>query len=212
MTKWKWIASCALCAVGVALAGCASSSVESAPVTGDLAPGEPGSYAAGAKWQGVDNGEDVTITLVSTDGKTKQFEESTGCKWTEDENTFAPVLTWDNCGGSGSGTQTIVSTEGDIWPLKVGNTQSWKLTGKDSTGGKWSTTRNCAVNSAERITTKAGAFDTYKVVCLDDWNTTTYYYSPQLKDSLVSMRIRKGKGLQSRWDYVSGPSLVASAN
>ena len=197
--------------VALALSGCASGP-ETKPVAMELAPAELGVYPAGTKWEGVGlGGEKVTTTLVATDGDVLEFESSNGCKWSENAGIFVPSLSWSNCEG-GSGTQSIASTEGNIWPLKVGNTQSWTLTGKDSSGDTWSTTRKCLVKSAERVTVPAGEFNSYRVECSDTWATMTFFYSPQLKDNLYYQRVHKKRGLQNKWEYASGPTSLAAGS
>jgi hypothetical protein len=211
MFKMRGITAQAACALALALAGCAGGP-DTKPVTAELPPGELGVYPAGTKWQGIElGGDSVATTLVATDGNVLQFESSSGCKWSENAGVFTPSLSWKDCEGT-SGTQTIVSTEGNIWPLKVGNTQSWTLTGKDSSGDTWSTTRNCAVKSTERVTVPAGSFDAYRVECGDTWSTMTFFYSPQLKDNLYYQRVHKKKGMKNKWEYVSGPTLVAAGS
>jgi hypothetical protein len=210
MFKLRDIMAKAACALALALAGCAGGP-ETTPVTAELPPAELGVYPAGTTWQGINqSGETVTTTLVATDGKVLQFEESNGCKWSEDAGVFAPSLSWSNCDGGGS--QTISSTEGDIWPLKVGNTQSWTLSGKDDSGDSWSTTRTCVVESTERVKVPAGSFDSYRVECSDTWATMTFFYSPELRDNLYYQRVHKRRGMTSKWEYVSGPTLVAAGS
>src|SRR5262245_36899077 len=172
MFKSSNIAGRAVYFLALTLAGCASGP-NTAPVTAELPPAELGVYPAGTTWQGIDkDGGKVTTTLVATDGKVLQLESSSGCKWSENAGVFTPSLTWTDCGGD-SGTQTIEATSGNIWPLKVGNTQSWTLSGEDSAGDSWSTTRHCVVKSTERVTVPAGSFDAYRVECTDDWATNT---------------------------------------
>jgi hypothetical protein len=213
MFKLRELMAQAACALVLVVAGCAGGP-DTKPVTAELPPAELGVYPAGTKWEGIgEDGQKVTSTLVATDGKVLQFEESSGCKWSENAGVFAPSLSWKDCDGPGtSGTQTIVSTEGNIWPLKIGNTQSWSLTGKDSTGNSWSTTRTCVVKSTEKVTVPAGSFDAYRVECGDKWHTLTFFYSPQLKDNIYYQNVHKKKGLQRKWQYVSGPTLMAAGS
>jgi hypothetical protein len=211
MLKLRDVMAQAACALVLVVSGCAGGP-DTKPVTAQLPPAELGQYPAGTKWQGIDkDGQQVTTTLVATDGNVLQFENSSGCKWSENAGVFAPSLSWKDCDGT-SGIQTIQSTEGNIWPLKVGNTQSWTLTGKDSRGENWTTTRACAVKSTEKVTVPAGSFDAYHIECSDTWATMTFYYSPQLKDMLYFQRVHKKKGLKSKWQYVSGPTLMAAGS
>lgn len=204
------ILSVTACLSALTIAACAPT-VETTPVTAELPPAEIGDFPVSSEWTGLDKGNKTTMTLVKAKGDRRSFQSTTGCSWTESVNFLAPTLEWENCDGN-SGSQTIGETSGEIWPLQVGRTQAWSLTGKNGTGDTWQTTQTCEVESAERITVPAGSFDAYKVVCRDTWNVRTWYYAPALKETVFYTRMHKKRGLESKWEYISGPGLVAQAS
>lgn len=196
-----------LCLSALALGACAPL-VASMPVTAELPPAEMPDYPLGSQWEGLDDGALATHTLVRANAESRSFESTTGCSWTEPVNFLGPALAWDDCGRQ-SGSQHIDGTTGAIWPLQVGKTQSWSTSGTDEEGRTWQATYRCVVISAEQIDVAAGTFDTYKVTCEDLWITETRYYAPSLSDTVLYIRIDKSRGLEERWQYLSGPTRAA---
>ena len=167
----------------VIVSGC-QAPVETTPVKTALEPAEHPTHPAGSKWLYLRDGEQVEFELVSLGDDELSGKLSDGCSWTKTKNIFAPSTTFSNCRGN-TGTQTITEADGKIWPLAVGKTQSWSVTGNNTKGDAWSTTRSCKVASTERVKAPAGEFDTYKVVCRDKWRTRTWYYAPSIKTTVV---------------------------
>lgn len=175
-------------------------------VSKNLAEANLPSFAVGSTWHGLRNGVKDSFVLVSKDGDGVTLENSRGCSQTRKEDIFfSPPTKFKNC-RDGTGTQTITSVEGNIWPLKIGKTQSWSLTVETTSGGTWNTSRHCEVESAERVSVPAGEFDTYKVVCNEPRGTSNWYYSPAAKSPVLFTRYRKKKKSWRIWELVSGPA------
>ena len=80
-----------------------------------------------------------------------------------------------------------------MFPLKVGNTESWDYEG--GTGSRtWSGTRHCEVKEAVRITVPAGSFDTWHVNCTERWWRNQFYFSPKLGTTIAIVRTPLGRG------------------
>jgi hypothetical protein len=165
-------------------------------------------YPVGSQWHGLEDGSHAIVTLVGADAHSRSFASTSGCTWTEPAKFFGPALAWQNCNRD-TGTQAIGATSGEIWPLQVGKSQSWSVSGRSPEGESWQMTYTCKVVSAERVSVSAGSFDAYKVVCKDRWNMMTYYYAPSINDFVLYFRIGSGKGVVNRWEYISGPSFPA---
>ena len=106
-----------------------------------------------------------------------------GCSWTSMTYMFAPSLKWNNCyGTSVDGTQKIIETKGSPWPLSDKTEFQYTFTGKykDDLGQPWQSTRECKVDKQVRVKVPAGEYDTYKLVCEDDWLKMTYWIAPEL--------------------------------
>ncbi len=104
-----------------------------------------------------------------------------GCSWTRMTYMFAPSLKWNNCEDS-NGTQKITETKGSPWPLSDKTEFQYTFTGKwsDGMGQPWRSTWKCKVDKQVRVKVPAGEYDTYKLVCEDEWNKRTYWISPEL--------------------------------
>ncbi|MEL6996875.1 MAG: hypothetical protein AAFP68_01325 [Pseudomonadota bacterium] len=114
------------------------------------------------------DGSELAVEILSTDGNLVLSKSSSGCSWKRDFTGFRPNPEWNSCGGS-TGTQTSTRTSGSIFPLVVGNTETWDYSGTNSNGDAWESTRNCKVEAEVSVTVPAGTFDTYHVRCEDRW-------------------------------------------
>jgi len=143
----------------------------------------PGFRAVGWQWHYIDqNGDAGRMTKIasSTDNAGNElasYERSDGCQWTRPVRGFAPALQWSNCPSTGKAGVTF--TEGNIWPLRIGNTFTYKVRGSSNLLARaWGTRRQCNVTSAVRIKIVSGEYDTYKVVCKERFGTRTWWLSP----------------------------------
>jgi hypothetical protein len=170
-----------------------------------LKPAELGHFPVGSKWSWLRNGEPLTITLVSKKGGIGAYESSNGCKYWQSDNFLIPETEVKNCYGY-SGTTETKPSKPDIWPLAVGKTQTWTTTNHNSKNGQTSTSRQtCTVDSTEKVKVPAGAFDTYKILCVDEAYLIQFYYAPNLQTVVLQTTTRKGQGLRSKWELVSAP-------
>ncbi len=178
--------------------------VETTPVTGKMKAADLPNFAVGSQWLGLRNDKNVEVTLIDAKGDDRSFQGSWGCSWTKSANPFAPTTKFANCSGN-TGTQTITKVEGSLWPLEVGKTQNWSLTGSNQSGDNWRTTRRCKVESAERVAVGTGQYDTFKVVCQDSWRTRTWFYAPEVQSVVLSTNYHRQKNEMRRWELIKGP-------
>jgi hypothetical protein len=144
---------------------------------------------AGDKWYWLKSGffntdkKDHIIYYESVDAEKYSARESNGCSWTRMTGKFAPTLVFHNCQGNGRrGTQKIINTMGNLWPLSGKTEFQYEFTGKwdDGFGAQWHQTRKCKVDKQVRVKVAAGEFDTYKLICEDPSLKWTYWISPEL--------------------------------
>ncbi len=161
--------------------------------------------SVGQEFHGLDKGEPTTMKIVAVDENfitmTRIEGPRKGCTWTRGigQNYFAPSVSWENCGVSGDSTGTQEFTKsGNIWPLTLGSSESYKLTGKDQKNN-WSTTRNCEVKAAVLVSLQDKQYPTYEVVCKDQWNKRTWYVSPELQRSIKFKRAHYKRGVEVNW-------------
>ena len=137
-------------------------------------------YAVGDKFVWRENGDKTTIYEVTrVKGSMVSFRAADGCAWTVRVNGFAPVRTWKNCSEFAAGTQTY-KRHGDIFPLRVGNSESWTFRGKNTRGDTWTGTRKCKVKGTADVTVPAGTFKTHHVVCTEPRTQYRWHFSPEL--------------------------------
>ncbi len=103
-------------------------------------------------------------------------------------------MKWIGCEEFADGTQKVALTQGDPYPLRIGSTWSYSLSGQNNRGNIWDGTLRCEVESMVRITTILGEHDTFKVVCRDRWATSTSYVSPELNRTVRYVRKHNTRG------------------
>lgn len=183
--------------VAALTAGCAGDPTVDREAKVELSPMEQPAVLVGqSNW--LNKGEPTVMKMASLkDGMiagTWLEGASKGCSWVND-GWFAPAESFENCRGN-SGTQKI-SKEGDIWPLAVGKTVSYKVTGENDKGNNWKTTRRCEVKDAVMVSIQEKPYAAYEVICKDSWSTAKWYVSPDLKRVIKYNRRHKDRGLES---------------
>lgn len=164
-----------LAAAAFAVAAC-QSLVEERPATAELATPDRPDWTVGFKLVQANptSGEEQSWSVLDVGDETvTAFNHNTGCKWVNHQDWFAPVLQWNNCGGN-SGSRTITSIEGQIWPLEVGNKIAYRFQNAGGGGG----VRRCEVKGTANIDVNGDAIDAYKVVCRDSNRTRTWFGHP----------------------------------
>ncbi|MDG4717372.1 MULTISPECIES: hypothetical protein [Thalassospira] len=153
----------------------------------ELAVGDTYSYYLNGKH------ETTTVTAVGADTFSFEVTEGPGAGCTfEGAGFVSPDVKWENCESS-TGSQTLEHT-GDIWPLKVGNTESYAIEGTDGTD-TWSSNRECSVAGIAMVTLGTTTIPTYEVVCKDKSNTRTWFYSQTHKWPVKYTKVSKKRGL-----------------
>ena len=164
--------------------------VAAAPVKAELPPGVRRPFPVGFKsvWKRLD-GTETFWKVVKLDGRIAKLHTATSCKVTFDVSSYSPPLSWRDCSGN-TGSRKIVKHTGSLFPLAVGNTESWQSSGRDNKGNTWSGMRVCKVAGTANVTVPAGNFDTYHVICREDsWMRHDYWFSPELGFTVISARV-----------------------
>ncbi|MGM0586276.1 MAG: hypothetical protein ACQEUZ_16635 [Pseudomonadota bacterium] len=176
----------------LALSACGQQ-VETAEVASELPPAAAPDHGVGTTFTLVaSDGDARTSEIVAREDGLVTMQSSEGCLWTRHADGFGPSLRFENCGGS-TGTQDV-EREGRLFPLEVGRTENWQAAGRTEAGETWRTERRCEVEGTARVSVPAGTFDTYHVVCEDDWNQWERWYAPELRASVIYKRRRKNRG------------------
>ena len=80
---------------------------------------------------------------------------------------------------------------------------SYDLMWKEKNGGVWKATRRCEVKEEIRVTVPAGTYDTFHVVCDDDWRSRHWFVSPKLGQAVLYLSKNKRSGSTHRSELVS---------
>lgn len=140
----------------------------------------PDKRAIGWEWHYIDqNGKPGYMRKTAGDDSVASYSRSDGCEWTRTTHGFAPASIWNNCPSSGK--SEVKFNDDVIWPLKVGQKFSYKISGTSSfLSFNWSGRRNCEIPYRVRIKTVTGEYDSFKVVCSERWGTRTWWLSPEV--------------------------------
>ena len=194
--------------VSAVLAGCAPE-VKTEAASTALEPMEARRFEVGDRWVYRVGDTEETETINAVDGDIYSgANATTGCEYTFHHAGFGPGPTFKNCNGS-SGTQEVSRT-GSIFPLTVGASESWDVSGKNTKGDTWNTTRSCEVEGTARVTVPAGTFDTYHVVCNDSWRVRERWVSPEIGSSVIRRDLHKRRGDVKTYELVSFTPATAS--
>ncbi len=176
--------------------------LEQRPPTAKVAPIERPGYTVGTVFRQVSNVDgsvkDWQVLKVGADG-TVTGRNADGCTWTRPADPLSPATEWSGCGTGlwGSGTATIASVSGDLWPLVPGNEARWKHTSKSSRGNGYVETTRCRVGGPFAITTRLGELNALKVTCNNTWAVRTSWWNAEHGEVRV-LWMRNTDGL--RWD------------
>ncbi len=132
---------------------------------------------AGEEYHWLKDGNLLVVKVISIEDGVAAIENSEGCRYSNVIGTFAPAVSWENCGGHTGGVK-ISKSKGSLFPLKAKNKFSFRGRGFSNKGESWDMRRTCKVKSGVKIKTHTGEHDTYKIVCVQGNNTRTYYLSP----------------------------------
>ncbi|TQV74337.1 hypothetical protein [Denitrobaculum tricleocarpae] len=180
------------------LSGCATDESIDYETPVELAP--MAKVSEPSESHGTNQGKPQMEQRISKEGALETWKVSggavDGCQWTG-EGWFSPAVSWKNCRNGSTGSQTVTKS-GEIWPLVVGKTVSYDVKGSDQKYN-WTDTRECVVNAAVHVTVETQKIPAYEVVCKDEWNTRTWYVSPDLKRTIKFKKRHKKRGLESHW-------------
>lgn len=210
LTAIKYILTLSLCMFVVACA--TKPTIPENPPGTPLSPMEKPKFTTQRFYQvDMQNGEEryYDRQSITADGSSSGLS-SDGCSWTGDDDMFSPAISWEGCGSNpewSKGENRNITKKGDLWPLKVGNTSSYRFSqfnanGKD-TGKK---TRKCKVVSEVNIDVTSGNFDAYKVSCRrqsgDWWSTRVWYISPELNAEIKFVRRSSNRGVEADYELL----------
>lgn len=189
------------CILALATANCTT--VEEKAAKAELKPmTKPEPQKVGSVVQMSKNGKPWNTTLVAVRDGVYEFRDSEGCTWARAHDMFAPVLSWNNCGGAG-GTQKY-EVKGNMWPLEAGKSAAYHYSGTDANGRSWSGVNRCKVEGTVSVTTVAGEHDTYKVVCEDLSRTRTSYVAPAVGKRVLFINRHNRRGTTDKYELLEG--------
>lgn len=170
----------------VGLAACAT--IEEEPATAELPPVDQPVWEVGYTLVQKDvlTGKEGGWTVLAVEGDRVTGQTMDGCKFVLPTEWFTPALEYENCRGATGSNE--ITREGSLWPLQVGATAKYEIANND---GRRST-RRCEVESAVNISVAEELVDAYKVVCRQNQNIRTWYWSPE-RGEVKATNVRSGQ-------------------
>ena len=172
---------CLALTAALALAGCTDLSANAA-----LAPAALPVYAVGDSYS-FDDGRMERV--VGTAPSAVRWQGDAGFAFTTTENVLLPRIEWSD--SQVRGARTMAVARNALFPLAPGRTVAFQATRRtvegtgrsaDEVAESW----QCRVDGTERVATKAGDFDTFRVVCSmhtvppGPGLTRTFFYAPAI--------------------------------
>jgi len=205
----KKLAIMAVSVSALALAACQTTSIQEQPASvSSLAPAERNVLAEGevSKLKRLRDGVELISTISLAEPGVYKWEVSDGCYGTAlASDRFAPTLSWNKCGDNprwNTGTATIKSKTGELWPLKVGNKVSYALSAKSYRGQTNDNVRDCEVVGVVSVIAVGKPYDTFKVICNDRFNRRTYYYAPSVENVVLEESYQKSRNVTEVTEFV----------
>ena len=195
-------ATAMLLAVLAASVGYGPAAADTASST-ELPPGKWRTFKVGDRWVWRNReGREFTREIVALEGKVATIRSEGGrCQVKARVDGYARRLAWENCSWGAWGRQSL-TRRGTMFPLKVGNTESWEYEG-GSARRTWSGVRNCEVKEALKFAVPAGSFDAYHVLCTErGWARIQFYFAPELGTTVAMTRTPLGRGRFSHLELV----------
>ncbi len=186
------------------LSGCKASNINTTPVGKELAAYSVSPQALNYVRTTKDlKGKVRSAELHSIENDLYHYKTSDGYAWANYLNPMLPSPTFSG-EDWGTGTQEMTKVKGAMFPLVVGNKMSYTVKGESTKWPDgWNETRKCEVKSQERVTTEAGEFDTFKVICNSEWRQRIFYFAPEINDIVLHRNIHKTEPQKnSGWDLV----------
>ena len=133
----------------------------------------------------------LTHTLVAKDGATESYEiAENGCAYTRPKGGLLPWTQWSDCRGMPDGSQTVTVTQGQIWPLDIGQTWRYRRAGSDESGNEWNETALCKVLSQRRSNVGAGSYHTFRTICRSKTERIEIYVAPAIGRNVLTWHSR----------------------
>ncbi|MEO1407631.1 MAG: hypothetical protein AAFV54_14240, partial [Pseudomonadota bacterium] len=174
-----------------------------------MPPMQKPDWPAGTEWQlmarwrvMIDGGGELWWRIDKKGKRTFTTVDSRGCRRMY-EDWFTPPLMFRDCDFARVDLVQEVERTGETWPLQLGRSWSYTVSGLDHRGTRWRSRKaKCFVDSAVQVTIEAGSFDTYKVVCRSMGVRETWYMSPSL--GTFAIYIREPDAYQTEYiEYVA---------
>ncbi len=202
MKYFSVLLSATVCSV--LLSACGAKSISDPPSSTELAPMPNPELQLNQRVVQFNKltGKERSFTALRVDANgVYSGESSNGCQWTTFGERVSPSLTLNGCGSSAqwlSGENRDMEKEGEIWPLQVGKTVSYRYELIDGNGKSHGVrVRNCEVDSQVSVNVTTGSMDAYKVICTtqegDKLRTDSFCFSPELARVVKHVEQRTGE-------------------
>ena len=151
-------------------------------------------YIEGDVFHWVRNGKPFSVTITRVAEGYIEATSQDGCFTRERAWELALTLEWSNCKGQVDGWREVLSENGALWPMEVGNWSQQRTEAVNAIGSRWISVNKCKVAGTAIVTTSVGVFETFEVVCKTKSSTRWVYFSPKHATAIYYRRINHRSG------------------
>lgn len=181
------VARLSIVALGALASGCitdqtidliaADPSFTPKPVT---APAQRPTFRVGDIFHFKDGGTLVAEKVVKIDGDGVWWRDNLDRQWVGGEGALIPARAVARTDDGGEAIKGSVESTGDLYPLTIGKTVSFRATEPNWLQGKTVRNRTCTVEDFGTLRITSGSFDTWRIQCVYDGHVRFNYYAPAL--------------------------------
>lgn len=164
---------------------------------------------------------EVTETVERIDNAGVWWRDSSGSQWVGNDRALVPIRGVVKASGKPQLVDTDIQSTGNLFPLSVGKTVSFRTTTPSWLNGQTVQRRSCTVQEYGALTLAAGQFDTYRIRCEYDGHVRFNYYAPALGrvvlqttdtvlDSVQRELVKFERGTGEPLRTASGPAVMAA--
>jgi hypothetical protein len=175
----------------VALSGCARLGLQGGQAPKGPDGPMPPSLAMGDVFTFEDNGVQVKEQVTGFTGTRAMWQNDRGVSWVQAADVISPPISWSGDPRLGQGNQQIFGDPSKLFPLEPGKTVKFQVAGvSEKLPDGWQAENSCTAVGKEKVTVKAGTFETWRIACMRGEVLETIYYAPEIMTYALRTRER----------------------
>lgn len=142
------------------------------------APANRPAFRVGDTFHFKDGGTLVAEKVEKIDGDGVWWRDNLDRQWVGGEGALIPTRAVARAESGGRTITGTIESTGELYPLTIGKTVSFRATEPNWLQGKMVRNRTCTVEEYGALTITAGTFDTFRIQCVYDGHVRFNYYAP----------------------------------